>query len=111
MEERLQKILAQAGIASRRSAEQLIRDGRIRINGQVVVEMGYKADPAHDRITCDGNRSPANKRSIFSSTSPPVMSPLFPIPKAGPSSRISLPTFRYASFPSDDWTWTPKARC
>jgi 23S rRNA pseudouridine2605 synthase len=54
MEERLQKILAQAGIASRRSAEQLIRDGRIRINGQVVVEMGYKADPAHDRITCDG---------------------------------------------------------
>lgn len=54
MEERLQKILAKAGIASRRSAEQLIRDGRIRINGQVVVEMGCKADPARDRITCDG---------------------------------------------------------
>jgi 23S rRNA pseudouridine2605 synthase len=54
MEERLQKILAKAGIASRRSAEQLIRDGRIRINGQVVMEMGCKADPSHDRITCDG---------------------------------------------------------
>jgi 23S rRNA pseudouridine2605 synthase len=54
MEERLQKILAKAGIASRRSAEQLIRDGRIQINGQVVREMGCKADPSHDRITCDG---------------------------------------------------------
>ena len=54
MEERLQKILAQAGIASRRSAEQMIRDGRIRINGLVVVEMGCKADPARDQITCDG---------------------------------------------------------
>ncbi len=54
MEERLQKILAKAGIASRRSAEQLIRDGRIRVNGQIVMEMGCKADPAHDQITCDG---------------------------------------------------------
>ena len=54
MEERLQKILAKAGIASRRSAERLIRDGRIQVNGEVVVEMGCKADPARDRITCDG---------------------------------------------------------
>lgn len=54
MEERLQKILAKAGIASRRNAEQLIRDGRIQVNGQVVMEMGYKADPSRDRITCDG---------------------------------------------------------
>ncbi|MCL2341301.1 MAG: rRNA pseudouridine synthase [Proteobacteria bacterium] len=54
MEERLQKILAKAGIASRRQAEQLIRAGRIRINGQVVVAMGCTADPARDRITCDG---------------------------------------------------------
>jgi 23S rRNA pseudouridine2605 synthase len=54
MEERLQKILAKAGIASRRGAEQLIRDGRIRINGQVVSAMGCKADPSLDTITCDG---------------------------------------------------------
>jgi 23S rRNA pseudouridine2605 synthase len=54
MEERLQKILAKAGIASRRGAEQLIRDGRIRINGQVVTEMGCKTDPNRDTITCDG---------------------------------------------------------
>ncbi|MCL1980940.1 MAG: rRNA pseudouridine synthase [Proteobacteria bacterium] len=54
MEERLQKILAKAGIASRRQAEQLIRAGRIQINDQVVVEMGCRADPGRDRITCDG---------------------------------------------------------
>ena len=54
MEERLQKILAQAGIASRRGAEQLIRDGRIQINGQIVNEMGCKADLSLDTITCDG---------------------------------------------------------
>ena len=54
MEERLQKILAKAGIASRRRAEQLICDGRIQVNGQVVNEMGYKADPSLDTITCDG---------------------------------------------------------
>ncbi|MCL2457764.1 MAG: S4 domain-containing protein, partial [Desulfobulbus sp.] len=50
----MQKILAKAGIASRRQAEQLIRAGRIRINDQVVAEMGCKVDPARDRITCDG---------------------------------------------------------
>lgn len=55
MEERLQKILAQAGIASRRAAERLITEGRVRVNGVVVTGMGCKADPEHDQITCDGN--------------------------------------------------------
>jgi 23S rRNA pseudouridine2605 synthase len=53
MEERLQKILAKAGIASRRKAEQLILEGRIRINGRIVSEVGSKADPNRDTITCD----------------------------------------------------------
>jgi pseudouridine synthase len=50
----LQKILSQAGIASRRAAEDLIRAGRVRLNGQVVHELGTKADPSKDRITVDG---------------------------------------------------------
>ncbi len=54
MEERLQKLLAQAGLASRRGAEQLIRAGRIAINGSTVTELGIKADPDHDTISCDG---------------------------------------------------------
>lgn len=54
MEERLQKILSQAGVASRREAERLITAGRVTVNGEVVTELGSKADPAKDRITLDG---------------------------------------------------------
>ncbi len=52
--ERLQKIIASAGIASRRKAEELILAGRVQINGQIVTELGTKADPAHDHIRVDG---------------------------------------------------------
>jgi 23S rRNA pseudouridine2605 synthase len=52
--ERLQKILAQAGVASRRHAEELITEGRVQVNGQVVTVLGSKADPTHDHIRVDG---------------------------------------------------------
>ncbi len=52
MAERLQKILAQAGYGSRRSCEELIAAGRVRVNG-VVAALGQKADPAEDRVTLD----------------------------------------------------------
>ena len=52
--QRLQKIIAQAGLASRRGAEELIQGGRVRVNGQVVTELGSKADPSSDRIEVDG---------------------------------------------------------
>ena len=51
---RLQKLIAQAGIASRRKAEEIITEGRVRVNGKVVTELGFKADPKHDRIEVDG---------------------------------------------------------
>ena len=54
--ERLQKILAHAGIASRRAAEKLIAEGRVTVNGKAVRELGTKADPAHDDIRVDGRR-------------------------------------------------------
>ncbi len=53
MEERLQKILARAGLGSRRACEQIIIAGRVRVDGKVAV-LGQKADPAADRITVDG---------------------------------------------------------
>ena len=56
MQERLQKILSQAGIASRRAAEKLITEGRVSVNGTTVREMGVKADLASDDIRVDGRR-------------------------------------------------------
>lgn len=53
-EERLQKILAHAGVASRRKAEQLITEGRVAVNGKVITELGAKADFAKDHIKVDG---------------------------------------------------------
>ena len=54
--ERLQKILSQAGVASRRASEQLMLEGRVAVNGVTVRELGSKADPAHDDIRVDGRR-------------------------------------------------------
>ncbi len=51
MEERLQKYLAEAGVASRRKAEELIAQGKVKVNGKVVTEMGMKIDPAKDEVT------------------------------------------------------------
>lgn len=54
--QRLQKILSAAGVASRRVAETLIAEGRVRVNGEVVAELGAKADPDTDHIAVDGRR-------------------------------------------------------
>jgi 23S rRNA pseudouridine2605 synthase len=53
---RLNKLLSQAGVASRRTADELIRQGRVEINGRVVAELGTKADLEHDEIKVDGRR-------------------------------------------------------
>ncbi len=60
--ERLQKILAQAGVASRRSAENLITAGRVQVNGKVVTELGTKADAARDHIRVDGKLLQGSER-------------------------------------------------
>jgi 23S rRNA pseudouridine2605 synthase len=65
MQERLQKIIARAGIASRRHAEQLILSGQVRVNGQVVTELGTKADAASDRIEAAGKLITAEERHVY----------------------------------------------
>jgi len=59
---RLQKLISQAGLASRRAAEKLIAEGRVTVNGETVTEMGTKADPAHDDIRVDGRRIKSTER-------------------------------------------------
>jgi 16S rRNA U516 pseudouridylate synthase RsuA-like enzyme len=51
---RLQKFLADAGVASRRASEQFITEGRVSVNGATVAELGKKVDPLHDRVAVDG---------------------------------------------------------
>ena len=63
--ERLQKVLSQAGIASRRASEQLMLDGRVTVNGRTVRELGSKADPAVDDIRVDGRRIRLPERKLY----------------------------------------------
>ncbi|MGN7455841.1 pseudouridine synthase [Paenibacillus pasadenensis] len=60
--ERLQKILAAAGVASRRKCEELIASGAVEVNGKVVRELGTKADPATDEITVKGKPIASEKK-------------------------------------------------
>jgi len=64
-EERLQKLLAHAGVASRRKAEQLIREGRVTVNGAVITELGSKADPERDHIKVDGKHLRPPERLLY----------------------------------------------
>ena len=72
MEERLQKILAQAGLGSRRDCEELILAGRVRVNGSPAV-IGQKADPLVDKIFFDGSPIKAPERKIYVALHKPRM--------------------------------------
>ena len=63
--ERLQKIMAASGIASRRKAEEIIAAGRVALNGQVVTELGTKADPERDEICVDGKPLKRSERLVY----------------------------------------------
>ncbi len=64
-EERLQKLLAHAGIASRRKAEELIAEGRVSVNGETVTELGSKADLSKDKVKVDGQMIGLPKHHIY----------------------------------------------
>src|SRR5437762_6748746 len=65
MQERLQKIIAQAGLASRRHAEEMNAGGRVRVNGHMITELGSKADPYEDVIKVDGKKVRTPQRHIY----------------------------------------------
>ena len=64
MSVRLQKFLADAGVASRRAGEQFILEGRVEVNGQVVQQLGVKVDPVHDKVRVDG-KPVHTKRKLY----------------------------------------------
>ena len=65
MQERLQKILAHAGVASRRHAEAMITGGRVSVNGHIITELGSKADPQEDVIKVDGKKLRQPPRQVY----------------------------------------------
>lgn len=64
-EERLQKVMAAAGIASRRASEKLIAAGRVSVNGRIVTEMGVKVDLSKDKVTVDGKPVRTSNRHVY----------------------------------------------
>lgn len=62
---RLQKVLSQAGVASRRASEIMIDEGRVEVNGRIVTEQGMRVDPERDTIRVDGARIPAPRRHMY----------------------------------------------
>ncbi len=63
--QRLHKVIAMAGLTSRRKAEEMIEQGRVRVNGAAVTELGTKIDPEKDRVTVDGRGISTEKRKVY----------------------------------------------
>ena len=92
MQERLQKIIARAGIASRRHAEDLIVSGQVRVNGEVVRELGSKADVERDRIEAAGRvvEARAQRRVYLVLNKPPEIVSAMADPEGRPTLRNCL---------------------
>lgn len=72
MEERLQKVLANAGIASRRKCEEIILSGNVKVNGKIVTELGVKVNPEKDRIEVDNKVVNLNNKKVYILLNKPI---------------------------------------
>ncbi|MEA2625524.1 MAG: rRNA synthase [Candidatus Binatota bacterium] len=97
--ERLQKVLASAGIASRRSAEELIRSGRVSVNGAVVTELGVRADPIEDDVRLDGERVRPSERAYLLMHKPDGVVTTLDDPEGRPTVAKLLPRSAARVFP------------
>ena len=97
--DRLQKILSRAGIASRRTAETMITEGRVRVNGRTVTELGAKADLRQDRITVDGKPLAAAPFVYVLLHKPVGVVTTLADPEGRPTVRDLIPHVRYRVFP------------
>ena len=109
--ERLQKLLSTAGVASRRTAEDLIRQGRVSVNGRTVTELGTKAGPG-DEIRVDGRRVKAAQTLRYLLVHKPRG---YVTTRNDPQKRRTVmelsPACASTSIPSAAWTTTPRVCC
>jgi 23S rRNA pseudouridine2605 synthase len=103
---RLQKLIAHAGVASRRGAEEMIRRGRVTVNGRVVREMGVVVDPAGDAVKCDGRivRLPS-RRHYFMLYKPKGVVSTLSDPEGRPTVRDYLPSGAGRVYPVGRLDW------
>jgi len=100
MQIRLNKYLAQRGIASRRKADELIRQGRVTVNGQVVEDLGVKIDEAGDRVSVDGRKVRAARHfAYYALNKPPGYLVTLRDPLRRPTIRTLMPKLEGGVFP------------
>jgi 23S rRNA pseudouridine2605 synthase len=99
MEERLQKILARAGICSRRKAEEYIAAGRVTVDGKVVTRPGLKVDPEQTEITVDGKQVLQEEKIYILLNKPPGYVTTMSDPQGRPIVTDLLPGIKYRVFP------------
>lgn len=100
MQIRLNKFLAQRGIASRRRADELIRQGRVAVNGLVVEDLGVKVDEAKDRVSVDGKKVRAERSFVYYALNkPPGYLVTLRDPLRRPTVRTLMPKLERSAFP------------
>ena len=72
MEERLQKYLANCGVASRRKSEELIKQGKVQVNGKVITELGTKVDPSKDKVIYNGREVKETQEYVYILLNKPI---------------------------------------
>jgi 23S rRNA pseudouridine2605 synthase/16S rRNA pseudouridine516 synthase len=99
--ERLNKVLARAGLASRRGADRLIEEGRVTVNGRVVRELGGQVDPVRDAIKVDGRRIPPapTQHAYFVLYKPRGYVTTMSDPQSRPTVRELIRAIRHRVFP------------
>ena len=107
--ERLQKVLARGGVASRREAELLIAAGRVQVNGEVVKTLGTRVNPLTDRIAVDGTDVQSDELKYYLFHKPRGVVSTMSDPEGRPSLKEYMEKIGIMSFLSVVSTFTPAA--
>jgi pseudouridine synthase len=98
--ERLQKVMAHAGVASRRKSEEIIAEGRVKVNGEIVTEMGVKVDPEQDEIVVDGELISEEKKRYILLNKPEGYITTVSDPEGRPTVMDLIPDLKQRLYPA-----------